>query len=485
MLAFAIPLGVYVASLRPGIAGWDTAELQTVPWMLGIPHPSGFPAYVLIGWLWSHVVPFGGVAYRMNLLSAFGMALAAATIVGIAYEWEIEPVFGLGAALVFAFTRVPWDRATFADVHPLALAVCGCGFWAATRWVRTGAPRTLVLAAVAAAFALGIHSGMILVVPGIALAALARRPSRTQTFATIGLGIALVAACYAYLPIRSAIVFAQRRDPTLALGLAPGRPFWDNDHPASLAGFVREVSGGDFGTGRALRSIFDPRVLAELPVRYGAAAIGDVAGGIVLIALIGAFVVLRGQRLAGIGLLASGMLPVFFVLAYPAESDPERYFLPSYWMIAVFLCAGTNMLARAGMAQPPRSVIALVGGLFVFVAGVNVVADRDKFLAPSGTTEQPFIDRVVALTPPHAVIVAPWISATTLAYGAYVEHRFGDRILVTGWPWDYEHDYARWLRSRPVIVIYDRTLGALPGIKATDIDPLGSGARIFALEAQS
>ena len=58
-------------ALLPGVAFWDTGELQTVGPLLGTAHPTGFPTYVLLGWLASVVLqPFGDPAFRMNLLSA-------------------------------------------------------------------------------------------------------------------------------------------------------------------------------------------------------------------------------------------------------------------------------------------------------------------------------------------------------------------------------------------------------------------------------
>ncbi|MFN2461605.1 MAG: protein O-mannosyl-transferase family [Candidatus Velthaea sp.] len=463
--AFAVPLGVYAASLRPGVDWWDTGELQTVPYILGIAHPSGFPAYVLAGWLWSHALTFGDPAYRMNLLSAVALSASCAALVAVAAEWEIEPLFAAGAALVFAFSRVPWDHATHADVHPVAVAAIAVGFWAAARWSRTGSPRALAGCVCASAFALAAHSGMILVVPGIALAALGRRPPLRASLGAIALGAALVAAFYAYLPLRSAVVTAERRDPTLALGVPVGRPFWDNDHPATLAGFAKEVGGGEFGAGHALRSLFDPAVLAELPVRYGRAAIGDLAAGVLIIALAGAVASLRRRPAAALGLLAGGFLPVLFVLAYHAESDPERYFLPSYWVIAVFVAKGADALAAGGLSRPPRAVVALIGALFIFVAGTNVYVGRNFFNARFDRGAQRFVDRVAQSTPDDAVLVAPWMYATPLAYGAYVERRLGRRIVVTGWPQDYLTQYPHWLARRPVIIVSDdETLLRLPGV---------------------
>jgi hypothetical protein len=482
-LAFVIPLAIYSASLRPGVEYWDTGELQTVPYILGIAHPSGFPAYVLIGWMWSHVVPFGDPAYRMNLLSAVAMSAASLALCGSLLELSVEAVFAGGAAIVFALTRVPWDHAIHADVHPLALAAIGAGFWAALRWNRTGSVRALVACAASAGLALAVHSGTILVVPGIALVALARRPSLRQAASCLALGSAIAAGAYAYLPVRSAIVYAQRRDPTLALGLPPGRPFWDADHPSTWAGFRAEVGGSEFGAGHALERLIDPAVLSRLPARYGRETVGDLAGGVMIVALVGAVVVLRRRPLATVGILSGALLPVLFVLAYPAESDPERYYLPSYWAIGLCLGAGADVLARGGLAQAPRALVALVAGLFVFVAGSNIAGNSDAFERVRGDSAQTFIDRIVRETAPNAILVAPWMYATPLAYGAYVEKRLGKRVVVTGWPSDYIAYYPSWIEDRPIVFVSDDPVLSVVGLRVREPDVLTPAPHLFSAMA--
>ena len=66
LLAFA---AAWIA-LLPGLAFWDTGELQAVAPLMGTAHPTGFPTYVLLGWLASVVLqPFGEPAFRMNVFS--------------------------------------------------------------------------------------------------------------------------------------------------------------------------------------------------------------------------------------------------------------------------------------------------------------------------------------------------------------------------------------------------------------------------------
>jgi len=470
-LAFVIPLALYVASLDPGIDYWDTGELQTVPYILGIPHPTGFPAYVVFGWVWSHLVPFGTVAYRMNLLSAAGASLAALALYASAVTWGADAIFALGTALVFAVSRVVWDHAGHADVHAVAIAAFGAGVWLALRWRRDGGARTLIACAAVCGLAIALHSAMVLIAPGVIAIALSRKPSLRLAAVALMTGIVVVSGFYAYLPVRSAVVYAQRLDPTLTLGLPPGRPFWDNDHPSTWAGFRTEVGGGQFGAGRALGAIISPAVIAQLPDRFGRGAAADLALGLLAIAVVGVVAMARRSWWCAAGIVASGLLPVLFILSFSVESDPDRYFMPAYFAIALLVAVGADVLARGGLDRAPLPVVAIVGALFGVVVVANVIESHDRFLARGYETAQPFIDHVVAKTPDNAVIVAAWNDATVLAYGAYVERRLGHRILVTGWPPDYLADYPRWVRERPVIVVTEGDLD-LPGFTLHDRNPL-------------
>src|SRR3954468_15486541 len=73
-------LALYAATLLPGIGSGDTAEFQRVAPSLGVAHPTGYPLYTMLGWLWSQL-PLGGTpAWRMNLFSAATAALAVGTL---------------------------------------------------------------------------------------------------------------------------------------------------------------------------------------------------------------------------------------------------------------------------------------------------------------------------------------------------------------------------------------------------------------------
>ena len=72
---------VYVRTLCPTVYVGDSGELISAAYTLGIAHPPGYPLYCLLGKLFTFL-PFGNIAYRVNLLSAFFASLT----VGMVYR---------------------------------------------------------------------------------------------------------------------------------------------------------------------------------------------------------------------------------------------------------------------------------------------------------------------------------------------------------------------------------------------------------------
>ena len=69
--------GLYLLTLAPSTAMWDTSEYIAAAYVLGIPHPPGNPFFVLIGRVFA-MLPLGAnVAMRINVLAASASALSA------------------------------------------------------------------------------------------------------------------------------------------------------------------------------------------------------------------------------------------------------------------------------------------------------------------------------------------------------------------------------------------------------------------------
>ncbi len=331
LVAFALARSV----LLPGQGFWDTGEFQAVPPLLGTAHPTGYPTYVLLGWLTSLVLaPLGEPAFRMNLLSAALLALAAALVVVLVRRLAGRTSVAIGAGLLFALTPIPWRMGAFADPHTLHLALIALLLAVLVGWEerrRTGvatADRWLVGAAVLYGVMLGNHTLTVLLAPGIALFVLAVEPRIVLRLRFVGLCAAALlgtlAALYLELPIRAA----------MGAPLVYGRP-------DTLDGFLYVVSAEQFR-----------------------GDLVDAFGGL-------------GRKLADLVALASEQLGLLAVLVPPAfllaaVRRPRFALLTAAWLVVTcwFAASYTNASIERYYLGPALIVVTWLG----IAAGVVVDA---------------------------------------------------------------------------------------------------------------
>jgi hypothetical protein len=452
-IAFVVPLVVLLSSIRTSVGFWDTGDLQTVAWIAGIPYPTGYPGYVLAGWLWTHVLPIGEVAARLNALSAVAIAAGAAVVAVLALELDVDPLFATLSGWSFAFARVVWERGTYADVHPLGFALVLGALALGLRWSRGGRPRTLVAAILCAALALAVDDTVVLVLPGALLVGLGRGwPLRATALAILG-GVVMVGAVYAYLPLRSAYVVRHGLDPTLALGVPPGRPYWDDHDPRTPDGFRALVTGDEWSPQFTVARILSPHEFANAYDRYGQELLEAEPMGLFAAAAIGVCFVLADFPLIGVGLIVATVVPALFGASYQAEADPERYVLGLYALSALGLAVVADRTARAFGRDVPELARFVVAGLLGLGLVHDVLASGSIWAARADHKGAELSAQVVASTHDDALVVASWNLAAPLAYRDYVQHRFGARVLLCALPEEHLHEYRRWMHDRQVVIV--------------------------------
>jgi len=129
-----IAFGVYLVTLAPGLTFIDSGELAAVACTLGIAHPTGYPLFTLMGWLFSHLPVPGEEIFRLNLMAATfcaaGVFIFFQLMVQLFSLTAEEPTKGEarkardllaagGASLVLAFSETYWAQATAVEVYSL------------------------------------------------------------------------------------------------------------------------------------------------------------------------------------------------------------------------------------------------------------------------------------------------------------------------------------------------------------------------------
>src|SRR5204862_3510116 len=76
-IAAALVFVLYIITLAPSTAMWDTSEYIAAAYTLGIPHPPGNPLFVILGRVFAILPIAGSVAVRINILAALCSAVSA------------------------------------------------------------------------------------------------------------------------------------------------------------------------------------------------------------------------------------------------------------------------------------------------------------------------------------------------------------------------------------------------------------------------
>jgi hypothetical protein len=446
-LVFLAVLAIDVPLLPRGVSIGDEAEAQTVPYILGIMHPTGFPLFTLAGWAWSHTLTIGSVAWRMNAFSAACTAALAAGVVLLAVALESTPVAAAFAGLAFAFGAIVWPGAIHINGQVLSAACSVFALVAAVRYARGAPAGALVAAGALCGYGVAAHPASVWIVPALAAAAWCRRRDGSKhVFAAALAAFALPLLFYAYLPLRGAAIAPPN---IAALGGAPPvdpRSLdWEGAPPNAPATVLAIVLGRNEHAGAAVLRAFDPRTFPGAAQAWWTISWAQYGPVLLLLALAGAAVLAWRDRRA-LGVLAAGTLGgVLFAYAYRDDAHIDRYYLLSFAVTAALAAALTRALpASARWARPAAAVLlALVAALAL---GQNRPDPKPRFYDDG----EAVIAAVRRDTPDDAIVVAQWNEASALRYGAFVENALGGRTIVAGWAGAYEASYHAWMRTRPV-----------------------------------
>lgn len=159
-------LALYIRTLAPGVLPGDSGEFQVLAYQFGIAHCPGYPIYLLLAKLFTFL-PLGEIAYRVNLFSAF---MAAVTISGVYLAARLLAVSrwaALFSSLILAVSYTLWSQAVIAEVYTTGAAFVVFILICVLGWQKTGKSSLLFIAGLLGGLALGVHTTVAVLAPGI------------------------------------------------------------------------------------------------------------------------------------------------------------------------------------------------------------------------------------------------------------------------------------------------------------------------------
>lgn len=428
---------VYLRTLTPGVLDGDSGEWQYMANILGVPHSTGYPLYILLAKL-TTLLPIGNPAWRVNLFSAICAALSIPVVYLLAKRVAQSRVAAILAASFFAFMPTLWASATIAEVYALNTLLLALTLYFAIRFYDNGRARDLYLMALCAGLALTNHRIAFFILPALLLVVWFRRSvfdMRKIAFAALAFLIPL--ALYLYIPLRASQLLAVQSPENWDLypreeAIVSGRVTAYYNH--TPAGFINLVTALDNRNKLGFENADgQDQTLARFENAWLLLREQIDPFGIVL-ALFGAIILFRRERgLALILLTAAAAIAVVSVILR-AEST-RFYFSGAYLVMVLFLAAGMGWILDAlrDAANAPDQKMTPIGkyGKFLYYAVIfffaffplSALYFNWAKMDQSGNVKFDQYARGILNDnlAENAVLIAPWEVATPIRYFQFVE----------------------------------------------------------------
>ncbi len=418
-LVFGVTALIYWLTLSPTINSFDSAELITGAYSLGIVHAPGYPLYLLIANLATRL-PWGTVPVNVNLVSAIFSSLAASVVFYASFRLTGSIWSSVLASLLMAFSRLFWAHAVIAEVFALNAFLIACIVLAAIIWHDRPTRGSLVWLAFIFGLSLTHHPSAMLLLPGLAALVVLRSRETQQLWRNAWPVLPALMApllLYLYLPLRSLA------SPSLDY---VGDYFDVN--LASIEGVLWMVSGRMFSEELFGRSVLQG--LLQIAFLGRQLWLNLLGGGLVL-ALYG-LVSLRRRIGFAFFLGGSAALIVTFFAFYDVV-DSALMIHPVLVLLAPLVAVGADrFMARFLRPMVPRSRarIWLFAPLIAFSITLVVAANWRFADRSNDYSAHEFAQYVMDVVEPNALILAQWTTATPLEYAQIVEGRRPDVEII-------------------------------------------------------
>ena len=225
-LAFLLPLMIYTLTVNPTVSFTDSGELSAVCSTLGIAHPTGYPLFTLIGFLWLKLpLPISNVQ-SLNIMVSLFTAISSyflfnsfllifkkfnAKLKMPASDFFVYNI-AIAGSLAYSFALTVWQQSTSVEVYSLHLLLMNVVIFYALKghFESNFQNKFYIIASLFLGLSFANHLTTILIVPALiylyfsnGTLGLSISVERLKYFGIMALFVLLGLSVYMYLPLRS------------------------------------------------------------------------------------------------------------------------------------------------------------------------------------------------------------------------------------------------------------------------------------------
>jgi hypothetical protein len=424
-VVFVFPLVLYlITAMRIPALNGDYAEFGVMGVVWGIPHPTGFPLYLILNGLVS-LLPIGTHAFRIAALSAVLVSIANNLAYRICRSCGFQPLLSLGIVLLIATGQAIWLQGIIPEVYGLHVLLMVASVWALFKWEDTGDDRWLWLAIWIFIVGLGNHPGGLFALPGLLIFPLLHKPrvflSGRTWLNVLGASIVLL-LLYGYILVRST------QNPPIA----------EEQINGDFGRFVYYVTGQEYKSNMETYKLAGRLYIIKQSAAFALATLTIPGFILAVLGVVPAFIKARKRMLTLV------LIPVGFfisIMIFPAV-EPGSYLAPGFVFAGILLgyfvmwCVdGADKVFKKGeSARSGHSNVVMVIALVLILAGivahVHVNIHALDFSGPSREYERG--SRITRAVESDSLVFTPVYRLTMMMeYAKFADRVRGDDTSVT------------------------------------------------------
>lgn len=208
IIVFFTTFFVYLHNLSPSVYGGDSGDLITAAFGGGVPHPSGYPLFTMLGVIFTRLPIPATIAWKFGLVSSIFSSATVVLVYLIAQEFTKNRYISVITAFTLAFTYPFWLFAEIVEVMALNSFFISLLIYFTVRYIKVQKNSFLYLLAFFTGLSLTNNLSIILIFPAIGLTLLITNKKLILDYKIIikcTLLLFLGLAPYLYIPIATAI----------------------------------------------------------------------------------------------------------------------------------------------------------------------------------------------------------------------------------------------------------------------------------------
>ncbi len=209
---FALGIGclVYILTASSEVTFFDSGELITSSFTLGIAHPPGYPVYIMLSHLFNYV-PVGSIAFRVSFFSVICGSLTNFITYLIVIELMgkkdlTSKLTALLSSMVIGFSYTHWSQSVVAEVYSLSTFLIILCIYLNIKFIKNGDLRYIYSVCFFTGIAITAHLTALVLIPIILFSVLYRDKALFFNLKNFLLGIFFLIfgfTTFLYLPMRA------------------------------------------------------------------------------------------------------------------------------------------------------------------------------------------------------------------------------------------------------------------------------------------